>query len=96
MNLSILSTFLTSLGNLQYRGSPLEFHENWCHESNTWLRGVKFCAYFQHLLPYLEKISIGGIRKTLPSGCQNRTLLRGMNEIVFILSTLHIMMLLCM
>ena len=93
MILCILSTFLTGLGKIRYRGSPHGFHENWCHDVHTLLRGVKFCAYFLHLLSYLEKISMGGAQKTLPSGCQNHTLLRGMNEIMFILSTLRIMLL---
>ena len=87
----MLSTFLTGLGEIRYRGSPHEFHENHCHEIHTLLKNMKFCPDFLHLLPYLGKNQY--VHKTLPSGCQNRTLLRGVNEIMFILSTLNIMLL---
>ena len=66
MNLSILPTFLTCLGKIRYRGSPHEFHENRCHDIHTLLRGVKFCTYFLHLLPYLgEKKSVWEVSKKL-------------------------------
>jgi len=58
MYVSILTTFLTGLAKIRYRGYPVEFHANQCHDIHTLLGGVKFCARFLRLFPCLEKKSV--------------------------------------